>query len=69
LLAPLTHPSPYSAKIELIDLRTILILPGDIETVLKSIPRTRRLAILHEAGMTGGFRGEIVAEAVGRIKG
>ncbi|KAG1741954.1 thiamine diphosphate-binding protein [Suillus lakei] len=59
-LAPLTPPSLRSAKIELIDLRTIL--PWDIETVVESVHRTKRLVIVHEAGMMGGVRGEIAAE-------
>ncbi|KAG2337994.1 TK C-terminal domain-like protein [Suillus weaverae] len=59
-LAPLIPPSLCSAKFELIDLRTIL--PWDIETVIESVRRTKRLMIVHEAGMTGGVGGEIAAE-------
>lgn len=59
-LAPLIPPSLRSAKVELIDLRTIL--PWDIETVVESVRRTKRLVIVHEAGMTGGVGGEIAAE-------
>ncbi|KAI6005823.1 pyruvate dehydrogenase [Pisolithus albus] len=44
----------------LIDLRTIL--PWDIETIVESVKRTRRLVIVHEAGMTGGVGAEIAAE-------
>jgi 2-oxoisovalerate dehydrogenase E1 component beta subunit len=39
-----------SAKVELIDLRTIL--PWDVETVVESVKRTGRLVIVHEAGRT-----------------
>lgn len=44
---------------ELIDLRTIL--PWDAETVVKSVNKTGRLVISHEAPITGGFAGEIAA--------
>ncbi|OJA16034.1 hypothetical protein AZE42_04294 [Rhizopogon vesiculosus] len=59
-LAPLIPPSLRSAKVELIDLRTIL--PWDMEAVVESVRRTKRLVIVHEAGMTGGVGGEIAAE-------
>ncbi|KAF8511147.1 thiamine diphosphate-binding protein [Hysterangium stoloniferum] len=48
------------ASIELIDLRTIL--PWDVETVQKSVEKTGRLMIVHEAGKTAGIGGEIAAE-------
>lgn len=48
------------AKIELIDLRSIL--PWDVETVTESVKRTGRLVIVHEAGLTAGAGGEISAE-------
>ena len=44
---------------ELIDLRSIL--PWDVETVVKSVTKTGRLVINHEAPLTGGFAGEIAA--------
>lgn len=59
-LEPLVPPSLRSATVELIDLRTIL--PWDIETIVESVKRTRRLVIVHEAGMTGGVGAEIAAE-------
>ena len=59
-LEALVPPSLRSAKIELIDLRTIL--PWDVETVVESVKRTRRIVIVHEAGMTGGVGAEIAAE-------
>ncbi|KAL7887159.1 hypothetical protein AOLI_G00048800 [Acnodon oligacanthus] len=42
---------------EVIDLRTIL--PWDMETVCKSVVKTGRLLISHEAPVTGGFAAEI----------
>uniref|UniRef100_A0A8C7EZ69 3-methyl-2-oxobutanoate dehydrogenase (2-methylpropanoyl-transferring) n=1 Tax=Oncorhynchus kisutch TaxID=8019 RepID=A0A8C7EZ69_ONCKI len=42
---------------ELIDLQTIL--PWDTETVCKSVAKTGRLLISHEAPITGGFAAEI----------
>ncbi|KAG6376276.1 pyruvate dehydrogenase [Boletus reticuloceps] len=59
-LEPLIPASIRSAKIELIDLRTIL--PWDVETVVESVRKTRRLVVVHEAGYTGGVGGEVAAE-------
>ncbi|KAG6833064.1 hypothetical protein H0H87_011808 [Tephrocybe sp. NHM501043] len=59
-LEPLVPASLRSAKIELIDLRSIL--PWDVETVTESVKRTGRLVIVHEAGMTAGVGAEISAE-------
>ncbi|KAI0345280.1 thiamine diphosphate-binding protein [Trametopsis cervina] len=59
-LAPHVPASVRSAKVELIDLRTIL--PWDVETITESVRRTGRLVIVHEASMTGGVGGEIAAE-------
>nr|XP_019946674.1 PREDICTED: 2-oxoisovalerate dehydrogenase subunit beta, mitochondrial [Paralichthys olivaceus] len=42
---------------ELIDLQTIL--PWDVDTVCKSVVKTGRLLISHEAPVTGGFAAEI----------
>ncbi|KAM8779052.1 2-oxoisovalerate dehydrogenase subunit beta, mitochondrial isoform 4-T4 [Rhynchonycteris naso] len=42
---------------EIIDLRTIL--PWDVDTVCKSVIKTGRLLISHEAPLTGGFASEI----------
>lgn len=44
---------------ELIDLRTIL--PWDSETVIKSVKKTGRLLIAHEAPITMGFAAEITS--------
>ncbi|KAJ3012937.1 UNVERIFIED_CONTAM: hypothetical protein HDU68_000939 [Siphonaria sp. JEL0065] len=46
-------------SVEIIDLRSIL--PWDRETVEKSVNKTGRLLIAHEAPHTGGFGGEIAA--------
>ncbi|KAG5460176.1 MAG: transketolase [Olpidium bornovanus] len=55
-LAQARHPG---LTVELIDLRTIL--PWDQETVVKSVNKTGRLIIAHEAPMTGGVGAEIAA--------
>ncbi|MEZ4527355.1 MAG: alpha-ketoacid dehydrogenase subunit beta [Desulfobacterales bacterium] len=44
---------------EIVDLRTLV--PLDRETILDSVRKTGRLAVLHEASRTGGFAGEIAA--------
>lgn len=59
-IEPLVPASIRSAKIELIDLRSIL--PWDVETIAESVKRTGRLVIVHEAGMTAGVGAEISAE-------
>lgn len=48
------------AKVELIDLRTIL--PWDVKAIEESVNRTGRLIIVHEAGKTAGVGAEIGAE-------
>ncbi len=45
---------------EVIDIRTIR--PLDIETIVKSVRKTGRLVVAHEANKTGGFGAEVVAE-------
>ena len=59
-LAPLVPEIMRGARIELIDLRTVL--PWDIETVLESVKRTGRLVVVHEASRTAGVGAEIAAE-------
>jgi 2-oxoisovalerate dehydrogenase E1 component beta subunit len=44
---------------EVIDLRTIV--PLDIETIEKSVQKTGRCIVLHEATRTGGFGGELAS--------
>jgi len=46
-------------EVEVIDLRSLL--PWDVEACVASLRRTGRALVLHEAPVTGGFGGEIVA--------
>lgn len=48
------------ASIEVIDLRTIY--PTDWDTVLKSVEKTGRAMVLHEAPKTSGFGAEVAAK-------
>jgi len=50
--------------VDLIDLRSIA--PWDIEAVVASAARTRRLVVVHEDNLTGGFGADVVIEAIGR---
>lgn len=52
-----------SADLEVIDLMTFA--PWDRRTVLESVRRTGRLAIVEESPLSGGWGSEIVAAAVG----
>ena len=45
--------------IEIVDLRTLR--PMDTEIILESVKKTHRAVVLHEACVTGGLGGEIVA--------
>jgi len=47
-------------SVELVDLRSLL--PFDIETVIKSVTKTGRLVIAHEATKIAGFGAEIAAQ-------
>ncbi len=47
------------AEVEVVDLRTLV--PFDEETVLASVKKTGRAAVVHEAQLTGGFGGEVAA--------
>jgi 2-oxoisovalerate dehydrogenase E1 component len=51
-------------NVELIDLRTIQ--PLDIETVMRSVKKTGKALIAHEAGINGGFGGELAAQIMER---
>jgi pyruvate dehydrogenase E1 component beta subunit len=44
---------------EVIDLRSLV--PLDRETILASVRRTRRLLVVHEAILRGGYGGEVAA--------
>jgi pyruvate dehydrogenase E1 component beta subunit len=44
---------------EVLDLRTLI--PLDKDTILASVAKTGRVAIVHEACLTGGFGGEVAA--------
>jgi 2-oxoisovalerate dehydrogenase E1 component beta subunit len=45
---------------EIIDLRTLI--PLDVDTIVKSVTRTGRCVILHEATLTSGFGAELSAQ-------
>jgi 2-oxoisovalerate dehydrogenase E1 component beta subunit len=49
-------------SIEVLDLRSLV--PLDVETLAASVRKTGRAVVVHEAPMTGGFGGEIVARIV-----
>ena len=53
----------YGISCELIDLQTIL--PWDVETVAKSVTKTGKLVVSHEAPLTCGFGAEVVAKIQG----
>ena len=46
-------------SIEIVDLRTLI--PWDRDTVFRSVRRTNRVLILHEAASTAGFGAELCA--------
>lgn len=56
--------SDFGIKCEVIDLQTIV--PWDVETIQKSVEKTGRLLVSHEAPLTGGFAGEIAAKIMER---
>ncbi len=48
---------------EVVDPRTLK--PLDDETIIRSVKKTGRVLVVHEACITGGFGGEVVARIVG----
>jgi pyruvate dehydrogenase E1 component beta subunit len=50
-------------EVEVIDPRTLL--PLDTDTIIRSVTRTGRLLVVHEACQTGGWAGEVIASVVG----
>ena len=44
---------------EVIDLRTLR--PIDVETVVRSLEKTNRIAVVEEGPITGGWAGEVLA--------
>jgi len=48
---------------EVVDPRTLK--PLDDETIIRSVKKTGRMLVVHEACITGGFGGEVVARIVG----
>jgi pyruvate/2-oxoglutarate/acetoin dehydrogenase E1 component len=51
-------------SVEVIDLRTLR--PFDADTVLASVEKTNRIAIVEEGPLTGGWAGEVLASVVER---
>ncbi len=51
-------------SVEVIDLRSLL--PLDYDTVMKSVAKTGRVLVVHEAMVRGGTAGEIIAEIIER---
>src|SRR5690606_8956615 len=60
-----TRLAEAGAEIEVLDLRTIV--PYDREAIAASVTRTRRLLVVHEDTLTGGFGAEIAAWAADEL--
>ena len=66
-LAAAEHLAGDGVDVEVVDLRWLN--PLDIDTVIASIGKTRRAAVVHEANLTGGLGGEIVARVTEALFG
>ncbi len=53
------HLSEAGVAAEVIDLRTLR--PVDAETILASVEKTNRIAVVEEGPLTGGWAGEVLA--------
>ncbi|TDE08246.1 alpha-ketoacid dehydrogenase subunit beta [Jiangella asiatica] len=67
VLAAADELSGEGIEIEVIDLRWLN--PLDEATVFASVRKTSRFAVVHEANLTGGFGGELVARVAERCLG
>lgn len=54
-------------SVEYIDLRTLK--PLDIETLVKSVKKTRKLLVVEHSHYTGGFGSHVIAEVVQEVPG
>lgn len=66
-LAAAAKLAEQGCRAEVIDLRTLW--PWDRAAVFKSVSKTGRLLVVHEAVRIGGFGGKIVAEIAERMFG
>ena len=56
------HAAEDGVEVEVLDLRTLV--PLDVEMLAESARATGRVVVVHEAPMTAGFGGEVVARVV-----
>ncbi len=54
--------SAEGIEAEVVDLRTLK--PLDLETIVRSVAKTGRALVVHEAPITGGFGGELTANII-----